>query len=60
MDHLPADARALLGRVYGEGWRIAAAAKETGRSEAAVYKTLQRARHWLRDCITRRLEEAGT
>lgn len=59
MDRLPADSRALLGRVYGEGWRIAAAAKETGRSEAAVYKTLQRARHWLRDCITRRLGEVG-
>ena len=47
--------RHLLKRVYGEGLTVPEYATEINASPAAIYKTLQRLRKTLRDCIVRTL-----
>jgi len=52
---LPGDQRELLRCYYEEEEPVESLALRTGRSEEAVYKTLQRVRRMLLDCIERGL-----
>lgn len=55
---LPADRRDLVEAYYFRDEPVEGIAGEKGKTVAAVYKSLQRIRSALMDCVTRRLEEA--
>lgn len=57
LQKLPDDQRRILDRFYFRRTPIDAIAAEVGRSIDAVYKSLQRIRHALRDCIERASHE---
>ncbi len=56
LQRLPENQRRLVLLRYYEDHDIAAIAKETARTEAAVYKLLSRIRASLNDCVKARLE----
>ena len=49
--------RELFTERYANKKTIAALAEETGQNVQTLYKRLARARHWLMECVTRRLAE---
>ena len=59
MESLPKESRTVLKNWYAESWSIGQVADSLGSSTAAAYKTLQRLRIGLLDCIKRRLSAAG-
>lgn len=57
---LPPEHRATLDRYYREDEPVETLALREGRSADAIYKTLQRIRHSLLECIERGLRAEGT
>lgn len=55
LDRLPADQRGLIRGYYFDEETIAGLAARLGRTVDAVYKSLQRVRHALQQCIERKL-----
>ncbi|MEQ8849188.1 sigma-70 family RNA polymerase sigma factor [Botrimarina sp.] len=59
LDELSGRSRELLRRVYAKGEKIKDIATDLGTSADSMYKTVQRLRHGLRQCIEQRLTEGG-
>jgi RNA polymerase sigma-70 factor (ECF subfamily) len=59
LGRLPEDQRLLVEGYYYRRTGIAELAQESGRSEAATYKALQRIRQMLQACIERAPEPEG-
>jgi RNA polymerase sigma-70 factor (ECF subfamily) len=59
LEKLPAGQRSLVERIYAGVQTVQGAAEAAGQTPNAVYKTLNRIRAALYDCITRRLAVEG-
>ena len=59
LEKLPAGQRSLVERIYAGAQTVQDAAAAAGQTPNAIYKTLNRIRSALYDCITRRLTVEG-
>ena len=57
VEELPADSRRLLNDRYRDANSLQEVAARTGTTPNALYKTLQRVRKALRDCVNQRVAE---
>ena len=55
LKHLPTQSQEVLSRWYAGGWSIDRVAEHLGATTTAAYKTLQRLRMRLLECVQRRL-----
>jgi RNA polymerase sigma-70 factor (ECF subfamily) len=55
LDRLPSEQRGLIRGYYFDDESVAALAAKVGRSVDAIYKSLQRVRHALQQCIDKKL-----
>ena len=59
VEALPAKSRRLLNDRYRDANSLAGVAEREGRTPNSIYKTLQRVRKALRDCVNRKVVEGG-
>lgn len=59
LDALPAPSRTLLRQYYFDEQTVEQIAQSLGRSAEAIYKTMQRARQSLAECVQRKMEAAA-
>ena len=60
LEELSGRSREILRRVYAEGEKIKDIANDLGNTADSTYKTVQRLRAVLRQCIEQRITEGGT